>query len=127
MRIDGVDVSLGAATPTTKDVTSALGAAQETVLSTTSNGVVLTLTLRRLVTARLSACCDGTCGTQRVEGFTLAGVLAASTSATATLVNGYGSWAPSYADGVVVRVESGFGGDSLPLTAAPFVPVGWNG
>lgn len=182
VRIDGVDVALAAATPTTKNVTDALGAAQETVLSTTSNGVVLTLTLRRVerfVTARLAARCDGACGTQRVEGFTLAGVLAASTSATATLVNGYSSWAPSYwaavqrdapdevaaftganenafssdarvswwvsalatkgpglalgavtadawktrvltyrADGVVVRVESGFAGDSLPLTAA---------
>lgn len=182
VRVDGVDVQLAAATPTTKDVTDALGAAQETVLSATSNGVVLTLTLHRyerFVTARLAARCDGACGTQRVEGFTLAGALAAATSATATLVNGYSSWAPSYwaalqrdapdevaaftganenafssdarvswwvsalatkgpglalgavtadawktrvltwrADGVVVRVESGFGGDSLPLTAA---------
>lgn len=181
VRVDGADVALAASTPETKDVTDALGAAEETVLSASSNGVVLTVTLRRFerfVTAKLAARCDGACGAQRVEGFTLAGGLAASSSATATLVNGYSSWAPSYwaalqrdapddvaaftgnnqdafssdarvswwvsalatkgpglalgaltaeawktrvltyrADGVVVRLESGFGGDSLPLTA----------
>lgn len=181
VRVDGVDVVLSSGAGTPRQASDALGAAEETELTSTSNGVRLTLTLRRferLVTARLVAACDGACNGKRVEGFTFAGTLAASTSATATLVNGYSSWAPTYwaalqrdapdevaaftgnnqdafssdarvswwvsalatkgpalavgavtaeawktrvltyrADGVQVRVESGFGGDARPLTA----------